>query len=74
MKRRFREIRNGTLDRRRTPTADLIEQRSQKRADFRAFLDGMLREEKNIRTIADGSNWRAKYDDLLDPAGDPKFE
>lgn len=74
VKRRFREIRNGALDRRRIPTADLIDQRAQKRADLTAFLDGMSQEEKSIMIIAGGNNWRAEYDNMLDPARDPKFQ
>lgn len=73
VERRFREIRNGELAPKRTPTAVIIERRQQARAKLKEFLEGVGSEEETILRIAYGPQWRGEYDALLDPSNDPQF-
>ena len=73
VKRRFKNITQGTLSVKRKPVGDVIKHRDQARANFGEFLDGLSEEEKEILTIARGPNWRSEYDDIFDPANDPQF-
>lgn len=72
--KRFQDIKQGNLPPNRIPTADLVKRRQQARNGFREFLNGLSQEEKSILTIAHGASWKSEYEELLNPAKDPKFE
>ena len=73
---RFDEIRNGDvkfmMNRRRTPTKTLMGHRDLARRKLRDFFDSLSEEEQTVIAISNGDkDWRASYEELMDPTKDP---
>ena len=72
IRRRLIQIKRGQLDRERTPTRVLMNDRDLARDNLRGFLDDLTDDECSMFAVAWGNReWRSTFDEKLDPKHDP---